>query len=179
MSHSSLMSRRWLTPLGFGLIILAFVVLGYWPYHAEAASLGRQIAARKERIETNVQESQQLRDLTRQRRFQSLSVKNYDRLVPATQDLGNFLEQLSQELDNTGMRDTQTRALAATKLGKCQQLPIEMHGVGTFAQFHHFLERLESLPRMSSVSKLNIESDAAMTGTLTVDLTLSIYSTKP
>ena len=179
MNKSSLMSRRWLSPVGFGIIILAFIVLGYLPYHAEAARLEREIAVRKERLDTNVQQSQQLRDLTRQRGFVSLAVKNYDRLVPATQDLGTFLEQLSQELDNTGMRDTTKRALAPTKLGKCQQLPIEMHGVGTFGQFHRFLERLESLPRMSSVSKLNIESDAAMTGTLTVDLTLSIYSTKP
>ena len=109
-----------------------------------------------------------------------MQVGNHDRLLPANQDLGPFMEDLSKELDSAGMKDSSTvKALASIPLGKSQQLPIEVTGRCTFSQFHDFLVRLEHLPRMSSVSHLSVEADAQMTGTVTVQLTLSIYNTKP
>ena len=108
-----------------------------------------------------------------------MEVNNYDRLVPGNQDLGPFLAQLSRELDVAGMADITVRALPPTVLGKCQQLPIQIKGKGTYAQFHRFLTRVESFERMSSVSKLAIEADTTMNGKVLVDLTLSIYNTKP
>jgi Tfp pilus assembly protein PilO len=105
-------------------------------------------------------------------------VRNHDRLLPANQDLGPFMEQLSHELDNAGMKETTVRALPPIALGKSQQLPIEIEGTCTFEQFHDFLVRLEGLPRLSSVSKLSVEADTPMTGKVTVLLQLSIYNTK-
>jgi Tfp pilus assembly protein PilO len=58
-------------------------------------------------------------------------------------------------------------------------LPIEVRGKGTYAQFHGFLGRLESLRRLSSVGKLTIDADADMSGNVEVQLTLFIYSAKP
>lgn len=179
MNSQSLMSRAWMPLAGFGLILLAFGLAGFLPYQREAARLNRSLAECRAQIALRAAEAAQLKDLMKQRQLVNLQVRDYDRLVPASQDLGTFWEALSAELETAGLRDTTRRALAPNKLGKCQQLPIEIRGTGTFAQFRQFLERLEALPRKSSISKLQIEGEAAMTGRVAAELTLSIYSTKP
>jgi Tfp pilus assembly protein PilO len=107
------------------------------------------------------------------------TARTYDRLVPEKQNLGPFLGQLSTELDAAGMQNTAVRALTKTLLGKCEQWPIEVRGTGNFQQVRRFLRSLESLPRLSSVTRLNLETDPAMNGLVTTELTLSIYNTRP
>lgn len=167
------------TIIGFAVILLVFLLAGLWPYLAELRRTQDQIQQRKLALADAALQSERLRDLTQQAKFLQLQVRDYDRLVPENKDLGTFLGQLSRELDDAGMQNTSVRALVSTTLGKVQQLPIEIRGTGTFEQFQSFLTRLENLPRLSSISRLNAESDAAMTGKVTVDITLSIYNTKP
>ena len=124
-------------------------------------------------------DSRRLATLTQQADLLTLQIRDYSQLVPDQNGLGSFWEQLSGELDATGVQNTTVRALAPTRLGKCQQLPIEVHGTGTFAQLHDFLIHLENLPRKSSVSRLNLASDPGLSDKVTMDLTLSIYNTLP
>ncbi len=172
-------SRLMISLVGFVALIGAFVAFGLLPHFREVSRLEARIKDCDQQLSTAAAQSRELREHIKRKDFMCLEVRNYDRLVPGNQDLGPFLAQLSQELDNAGMKDITVRALAPTMLGKCQQLPIEIRGTGSFAQFHQFLVKLENLPRMSSVSKMMIESDAPMTGKVSVELTLSIYNTKP
>ena len=172
-------SRRIVSLAGFGVLFLGFAALSLFPYWRQTSSLRGEINQLEQQIAQSQSQVGQLKTLQREAQMIHLEVRNYDRLVPGNQDLGPFLAQLSGELDNAGMKDITVRALPPITLGKCQQLPIEVRGVGSFSQFHDFLVRLERLPRMSAVSKMTIESDTGMTGKVTVDLTLSIYNTKP
>ena len=167
-----------ITIAGFSAIILGFLLMGYLPYYRQCQRLEAQIAAHQGTQAEAARQSTQLKEVTRRAQLIRLAVRDYSRLVPANKDLGNFLEQLSQQLTAAGMQDTAVRALAPTALGKCEQLPIEIRGTGTYTQFREFLTHLEALPRMSSVSRLHIDSDSAGSGKLTVELTLSIYNTK-
>lgn len=162
---------------GFAAILLGFGLLGYWPYQRQLTAVEAEIQQREAALRENAEASARLQEVTRQVRFVELQVANYDRLVPDNKDLGTFLAQLHGELQAVGLQDASVRALAPTTLGRCQRLPIEIRGVGTFRQYHQFMRRLESLPRMSSVSHVNIEADPALSGQVTVQLTLSIYST--
>ena len=171
--------NTWITVGGFAIILAGFGLGGYLPYRLEYDRLTREIHERSaDKADTAVQ-SGRLRDLTRQAQLIQAEVRGYDRLVPANKDLGNFLQDLSRELEASHLSDFSVRALAPTNLGKCQQLPIEVHSAGTFGQFDNFLQRLELLSRKSSVNHLSVESDAALSGNVAVDITLSIYNTKP
>jgi len=171
--------RAIVTVSGFAILLVAFAAFSLVPYLKTVSDLKSQIASINADLQKNAQQRAQLEELKPKVQLISMQVSNYDRLVPRNQDLGSFLEQLSQELDNAGLNNTTKRALPPTILGKCQQLPIEIKGTGSYAQFHRFLKRLESLDRMSSVSRLTLESDVPMNGNVTIDLTLSIYNTKP
>jgi Tfp pilus assembly protein PilO len=173
-------TRPLVTVIGFGALILGFAAFSILPFWRRMSTLDAEIGNLRQRIAETDSQVRTLKALQSQSQLIQHEVRNYDRLVPASQDLGPFLEQLSRELDNAGLKDSTKQVLPATVLGKCQQLPIEIRGTGTFAQFRQFLLRLEELPRMSSVSKLTIETaDPAMTGKVAVDLTLVIYNTKP
>lgn len=165
--------------LGFAAILVAFVALSYIPYWRQCQALNAQIVGQKDQLADMGNQARELKDTNDQVRLIREQVKDYDRLVPAAQDLGTFLGQLSHELSAAGLQDAAVQAMAPVMLGKCQQLPIQIHGTGTAAQCHDFLTRLEALPRLSSVSRLNIEADAAMGGKVALDLTLSIYNLKP
>lgn len=178
--HPRISRNTAITVGGFAAIVVGFLLLGYLPYYRQRQALRQEIVGRQDEMAAVAQQSVQLKEATRRAQLinASLQIRDYDRLVPVNKDLGTFLRQLSEELDAAGMQDTAVRALPPTALGKCQQLPIEIKGVGTFEQFHGFLVRLEHLPRMSSVSRLHIEADNAVSGKVSVELTLAIYNTK-
>jgi len=175
LNFKNLSRGTWIAVGGFVTVTTAFLALGFAPYWVATRRLEGDIAEYRQRMEQSARQSELLRDLSNRAGHMVRQVRDYPRLVPASKDLGLFLGQLSQELDSSGMRDTAVRALPLTPLGKCSQLPIEVHGSGSFEQFQDFLQRLEHLERMSSVSRLEVKADDAMSGKVTVDLTLSIY----
>lgn len=162
--------------VGFGVLIVAFLGLGVWPCYRSYTVVKQDIADRKQQLADIQAQAVQLKESNNQISLLALQVKDYPRLVPENQDLGTFLEQLSRELSASGIKDASTRALPPAMLGKCQQLPIEIRGIGTAFSCYDFLARLERLPRMSSVSQLSMETDAALSGQVTMQLTVSIYS---
>ena len=142
---------------------------------AGIADQNREIESRKAAA------TAQLEQVRGQVHFIALQVGNHDRILPDTQNVGEFMEKLSNERDAAGMKDGSVHSLpqvSRTEPG-CQQLPIEISGTCTFSQFHDFLVRLEGMQRMSSVSKLAIDADTSMSGSVNVSLQLSIYNTKP
>jgi Tfp pilus assembly protein PilO len=155
----------------FGVIIGGSVV--------RAAAIRREIAGTEQKIAQRQQTSASAAGLDQKIKLIKLQVNDYDRLVSPNQDLGEFLKQLNRAKDDVGMRDLTISTLSVTTRSKSQELPIAIRGTGTFAQFHDFLLRLETLPRMSSVKHLAVEAaDPALTGKVSIELTLSIYSTK-
>ncbi|HVX84587.1 MAG TPA: type 4a pilus biogenesis protein PilO [Phycisphaerae bacterium] len=155
----------------FGVLIGGALVHG----HVVEKSIGATEAQIAQRQQTQVA----LTGLDQKIKLIKLQVNDYDRLVSPNQDLGEFLKQLNQARDQVGLRDVTISTLALTTRNKSQELPIAIRGTGTFAQFHDFLQRLETLPRMSSVKHLLVEAaDPSMSGKVSIELTLSIYSTK-
>lgn len=102
--------NTWITVGGFAVILAGFGLGGYLPYRLEYDRLTRDIQARSaDRADTAVQ-SARLRDLTRQAQLIQAEVRDYDRLVPANKDLGNFLQDLSRELEASHLSDFSVRA---------------------------------------------------------------------
>lgn len=178
VDHAGEYNRRMFIVGGYIAIVAGFAAFGVLPYLRGAAVIQTKIQASEREINSRMEASRQLQDITKKVQFINLQVGNHDRLLPTAQDLGPFMEQLSHQLDNAGMKEITVRALPPITLGKSQQLPIEVSGTCTFAQFHEFLVHLEHLSRMSSVSHLSVEADTPMTGKVAVQLTLSIYNAK-
>jgi Tfp pilus assembly protein PilO len=178
-NDSRFRSRRLFLFCGYAALAAGFLLVVVLPYTRSATAVRRDIERYQLGIASRVDRAHQLQDINRNIQLMDLETRNYDRLVPANQDLGRFLSELSVELDRAGMSDVSVSAMTATPLGKTQKLPIEVRGRGSYAQFHEFLARLENLQRKSSVGKLSIDADTDMNGYISAQLTLYIYNTKP
>jgi Tfp pilus assembly protein PilO len=171
--------RRMFIGAGYGAIAGAFALLCVVPYVHNVSKIRAAIVQEQREIEARKAAKQQLEQVRGQVHFVGLQVANHERLLPDAQNVGEFMEKLSNERDAAGMKDGSVHSLPVISLTRCQQLPIEISGTCTFSQFHDFLVRLEGMQRMSSVSKLSIDADTAMSGAVNVSLQLSIYNTKP
>jgi hypothetical protein len=167
-----------LVAAGYLALAAAFVGAVALPYARAADAARADIRRLQADIAARRNKTRQLADMDGRIQLIDLQTRNFDRLVPATQDLGPFLSELSRELDAVGMHDISVSTMPPTALGKSQRQPIELHGKGTFAQFHDFLVRLEHLQRLCSVGKLTVEADTDMSGYVTAQMTLYIYNTK-
>lgn len=179
MLHKRYTGTTLLTLLGLLVIVGGFVTFGLLPSWYQEHQLQQRITAKRAALEQRLADSRKLTELDQRIKFLSLEVRDYSRLVPDKNNLGNFLESLSHELTQAGVQNTAVQALGPTRLGRCQQLPIQVHGTGTFPAIRNFLIRMESLDRKSSVSKLILENDPTMNGQVTLDMTLSIYNALP
>ncbi len=178
MSAKKKSRRGLILGLAYSIILGGFgVVIGGSLLHA--AGVRKEITATELKIGERQQTAAVAEMLDQKIKLVKLEVNDYDRLVSPNQDLGEFLKQLNQARDEVGLRDVTISTLSVTTRSKSQELPIAIRGTGSFAQFHEFLQRLETLPRMSTVKHLAVEAtDPALTGKVSIELTLSIYSTK-
>jgi hypothetical protein len=161
----------------YGSLVVGFLAAAVIPYlrasdHARAdiAESSREIAVRQDK-------QLQLETVKKSIELLELETANYDQLVPANDDYGSFVTQVSDCLQAAGMKDIALSALPPTPLGKAQRKPIEIKGKGTFEQVHAFLISMEGLKRKSSVGKLTIEADTDMNGSVKAAFTVFIYST--
>ncbi len=171
--------RSLLLGAGYATITLVFgtmIALALFRGATIRSAIAQSNATIAQRVATN----HTLQDLDQRITLIQLKTNDYDRLVSPTQDLGQFLDQLNKARQDLNLRDLTISTLSLTSRRKSEELPIAIRGTGTFAQFHDFLQRLETLPRMSSVKHLAVEAaDPALTGKVSIELTLSIYSSKP
>jgi Tfp pilus assembly protein PilO len=172
-------SNHMLLGTGYAVLVVGFIAAGVVPALHNMSVARADIQNYQQEIEARLARARELENLKGQLTLAELDTRDFARLVPQNQDLGLFLTQLYEQLGATGMSDITMRNLPPTPLGRTQRLPIEIHGRGSYAQFHDFLIRLENLPRLSSVGKLDIDADTDMNGNVLVRLTLYIYSAKP
>jgi Tfp pilus assembly protein PilO len=176
-AHASSYSK--LLIAGYSVLVLGFLAGGVAPALHGLNVARADIQKYQADIDTRLARTRELQDIKGQVALAELDTRDFARLVPPSQDLGPFLTQLYEQLGAAGMRDISVRNLAPTPLAHSQKLPIEVHGKGTYAQFHDFLVRLENLQRLSSVGKISVDADTDMSGNVEVQLTLFIYSAKP
>jgi Tfp pilus assembly protein PilO len=178
-NSSAARSRHLLITGGYALIVVAFGLLTVLPYLRGVSTANAAIAGHKQEIEQRVQTKNALVKINKEIQELEYQVRNYARLVPPNQDLGNFLEQVTVALKTAGMTEVDVHAQAAITRDKSQKLPITLKASGSFAQLQKFLLSLENLPRMCSLGQVILEADPAMSGKVTVNLTLFIYNSKP
>lgn len=178
-NNSIARTRKIFIVTGYSIIFGGFLAGCVLPYLKDSRKYQSQISSQQREIATRFDKKDKFEEVSRNVKLLTLQVRKYDRLVPANQDLGTYLGEISHELDDAGIKEVTKACLAPNDKGKSLELPIEVSGSCTYPQFRQFLTRLEHFNRLSSVSKLSIEADSAMDGNVHIQLTVSIYNTKP
>jgi Tfp pilus assembly protein PilO len=145
---------------GGALVSLALLALGAWvvvaPLRAErskhlqrCAHLDRLIAGRAGVEREHARLSQELQDVRRRK-------EEIRRRITDSAQVGEFLRQVSQVADDVGVRLREFRPGAATRTGQYGVVRIELHCTGGYRGICEFLERLDKLPRLATIDRLDI-----------------------
>jgi len=179
-NQGTIQSQKLLVVGGYVTLFAAFLVLGVVPVARGMSAARAQIGECKSEIAAREAKSRELEGIEKLVKSINLDTQDYSRLVPGNLNFSQFLNDLYREWTNAGITDVvSVRSLPPTSLGRSQKLPVEVRGKATYAQIQKFLQSLENLERLSSVGRLALDADVSMNGTVEVQLTLFIYSTKP
>jgi len=179
MAANSPRSQKLLLLGGYAILAVGFVLAGIVPYVRSTRGAQEQIQRYQEEMDARQAKKVELDETVRRVRVMSQQMPNFDRLVPANQDMAGFLDMLFREGKKAQLKDLSVKNMPATPLARSERLPIEVRGKGTYDQFRKFLMGMENLPRSSSVGRIAIESaDSELGGEIEVQITLYIYNAR-
>ncbi len=177
-SKPTVQSNRILLAGGYVALALGFLLAGVLPCARGMVAAQADIRRDQQEIEARLARSRELQDITNQVALIHLQTTDFERLVPPNQNL-DFLTDLTNQLNQAGMKDISLHNLAETPLKRSLKVPVEVRGKGTFPQIRDFLTRLENLHRLCSVGRLSIDADSDLNGMVEVQLTLYYYYAIP
>ena len=151
-----------------GVASLAF----YIPQGRKLEQIRTQITTQQRTLEASVQSVQSLPVMIQQVQALKNRYRDFDRRLPKSQELHEFLRQISGYL---GQKELRTAS--ATREEHFNTLPISMKFRSSYLNLAGFLDRVENMERLSRVQKLIINNDDKG-DELDVELQMNIYFTE-
>lgn len=111
---------------------------------------------------------------------------NFDRKLPAQQELHEFLKQINNSLTASGLTNQSIEPGTPTRDTYFNTLPIQMKFQGSFFTLAKFLESLEGMERLSRVQSLKVEHAPASSAgrgadsdnALSIEMEIAIFFTE-
>lgn len=97
--------------------------------------------------------------------------------IPDEPQESEFLAQLVQLAQESGLATKEFRPGETTKEGKLGQVEIQFSASGTYEQICRFLAGLQSMPRFCRVNSLKVTVEDPLADTYPVDVGLMVYFT--
>jgi Tfp pilus assembly protein PilO len=134
----------------------------------DAALFRDTVAQRTARLQTAVDVHNQLQELDGR-------LQTFDEAVPQDQRIGVFLEHLDQLARETGLTGKSVKPAAPIAGAHVACLPIDVNVTGQFAALHEFLRRVEALPRVARIQRLELAGSENAGDELAAALTMHVY----
>ena len=146
-----------------------------------------ELAEKVTKVETDQQQVGDASDLYASILQMDEKTRDFRKRLPAERQFGEFLNDLSDNLEASGIEDysvqprpaqvlDQTKLPASLKLTEgTVLLPVVVSFEGDFGGLFEFLRGIESLPRLSHVETLRLVNDEKRPGRVAVELTLCTY----
>lgn len=159
-----------------GLIVGAFGV-GLWlPAHRERAKLQTRIDQARQQLEAQRANADEVARLHQQVVQLSQAVSRQPHQVPEQEDLDQVLRHLTRALQSSNVREPDLTTRDTRHFAHYSIIPIEVEFQGSFRDAFGVLERIESMPRLIRVDRLELEGQERNTaGPLSVSLQLSAF----
>jgi len=161
--------------LGAMAVALIFTLGALRPDVARSARMQRDAAAlrdtvdeRSARLMTTVDARRQLAELDTQ-------LSGYPEAIPTDQRIGAFLEQLDLIARDAGLSDKSVKPANPIALAAASCLPIDVQVRGRFDAMHEFLRRVEALPRIARVQRIELAGIEGSADEVAASLTMHVF----
>src|SRR5690349_7711463 len=161
--------------LGAALLALAggFYFLAYAPRTHRLADLRGQIAQHQRNLAENKDQTKILPRVAADVEVLHARLERF-KSVPKQQELPQFLRDVAQFGQQTGLRRFDLKPGVPTRDDRFNQLPLQLTFDGDFVNVYSFLRHTEDLRRLARVRAMNVRAKDR-DGQVKVTLTMNIY----
>jgi type IV pilus assembly protein PilO len=168
---------RSLTLLG---TLVALPLASWWfvfrPQNKQMHIDKEDIAHMKEMLEKLKAETAKTDDLAKANDEIRKSIQIIETKLPSGKEIDSVVRQVSDVAVNAGLGAPALKSGLPVAASLYMEQPLEMSVAGSFGGFYAFLRNLESLPRLTRLPELKIQSVERQDGvSMQAEFTLSIY----
>ncbi|HEX3355738.1 MAG TPA: type 4a pilus biogenesis protein PilO [Tepidisphaeraceae bacterium] len=156
------------------LVVVAFYVFGYRPITTQQKKLDSQIQTMQHELSDNLTRSQILPQVAVDVKNLRLKLDGAKKL-PKDVDVAGFITDLTSISQSTQLRKPDYKPQAPKRGEMFSLYPIDLRLQGSFANVFQFIRETESLPRLSRVRSIHIQSDSKTSGEVIVNLSMDLY----
>ena len=99
----------------------------------------------------------------------------FDSKFPQEREFDAILKEVSEMVTRNSLTTKTVRTLKAERGGAYSEQPIQMTMTGDFDGFYQFLSDLQTLPRITRVTQLNLQKISDRDGQMSATMTIIIY----
>jgi len=163
-----------------GILVVLVTVATMFVYRSqgkELDSLKSRLKAAKSSLEVQSQKAAIVPNLARQIETMKKLYKDFDRRLPQSKEIGEFLKELSTHLGEERFSDEKFIPGNPQRRELFQTQPITMKFKGSYLSTVDFLKRIDRMERLTRVQKLKIKRTPSQRD-LDIELQLNIYFTE-
>lgn len=161
--------------LGLGVMIGASFGLAYRPLSIATSNAQQRSIAIEGFLEQRLQILERYAEVHRQLTDHKARLSELLSRIPSDADEADFLAQLSELSNDTGVRIRQFDPGDSNDAGKYTSMEIDVVAEASYSALCRFLDGLAKLPRLSEVTALALSDVDATADVYPVTLTLRIY----
>ncbi|MHC4619790.1 MAG: type IV pilus inner membrane component PilO [Planctomycetota bacterium] len=157
------------------LIIGGFVLFRHLPLREKIEAVDRTKAAQTVAVTKALTEIGQLPSLKEQLSELEVAVGNYDARVPPRRELGVFLQQIADLMNEHNLAGQLVQPGKELEKEGVFCIPVDLQCKGRLSQIFGFFRSLQSLDRLVRIEQVKLENDRDFTGDVSVQAKTVIY----
>lgn len=163
----------------FAGLVLAYFAVVYRLQSKWLEQAADQLAQRKRQIETDAVSAARVAPLAQEvEEMKQRYNKDWDRRLPKSKELAEFLREISGNLAQENLGNQLTKTGTPNRGNLFNRMPITMSFEGDFLALGRFLQRVDSMTRLTRIEQLTIEPKKDAGSALAVELGMNIYFTE-
>jgi Tfp pilus assembly protein PilO len=103
------------------------------------------------------------------------TVGNYERQVPVQRDLGEFLQQIANLMNEHNLREQLVEPGTELKTEQLNCIPVSMQCRGSLKQIFEFYKSLQALDRLIRIEQIKLTNDRDFNGDVSMQTKAVIY----
>lgn len=178
MVGGSFPRNSWLVTLPLALIVAGYLACVWWPKQRAFQAAEEQLTAKRQFVARATPWAAALVEVRRKLEQAETAVTQWEANAPQKRTLPSLFGKINSLAKTAGLSVNRFDPQPWVAYEKIREIPLNIGGVGEFAQCFEFLRSLEGLPPSIWVEVLKIERNAQNTKNTKIDVVLEVFSDK-
>ncbi len=158
-----------------GVMVGGFVLLRYLPLRRERRAVMQAKAAQAFVLNKASLESSQFFTIRERLANIQKTAAKFEANVPAGRNLGGFLQEIANLMNELGLSEQQVQPGQETKTNNLNCIPVSMKCKGSLGQIFEFYKRVQTMDRLIRIEQVTLKNDNNFSGELSMQTKGIIY----